>query len=130
MPGGCRPETGSAAASKAEQRNTARIPDVLIRCGEHPRVVCEVVSQSEIKDWRARDLKRQHLQAAEGCQVIVEFFQDDYAAHVYRLTDAGSWVFEVLGGADAVLRLDDPEICLPLSDIYVFAALPRPGSED
>jgi Uma2 family endonuclease len=44
---GCRAESGSGAVPKRQQRNTARIPDAMIRCGEHPRVVFEVVSPSE-----------------------------------------------------------------------------------
>ncbi len=126
MPGGCRPETGSAAAPRSAQSSTARIPDVMVRCGEHPRVVFEVVSPSEIRDWRARDLKRQHLQAVEGVEEIVELFQDDFAAHVYRRAAGGAWVFEALGGPEAVLRLESIALLLPLADIYAFAALPRP----
>src|SRR3954447_15287970 len=33
----CRSESGSAATPKTKQRNTARIPDLTIRCGELPR---------------------------------------------------------------------------------------------
>src|SRR5689334_20551660 len=62
-PDGCRPEVGSGAVPRSEQRNTARIPDVTIRCGERPRVVFEVVSPSEIRDWRGWDRKRRDLQA-------------------------------------------------------------------
>ncbi|MEO8714226.1 MAG: Uma2 family endonuclease, partial [Acetobacteraceae bacterium] len=54
---GCRPETGSGAAPKTQQRSTARIPDATIRCGDLPRVVFEVVSPSELRAWRARDRK-------------------------------------------------------------------------
>jgi Uma2 family endonuclease len=86
MPRGCRPETGSAATPRSAQRNTARIPDLVIRCGEHPKVSFEVVFPSEIRDWRGRNLKRQHMQAVEGMREIVELFQEDYAVHVYRLS--------------------------------------------
>lgn len=121
-PAGCRGETGSAATPRTGQRNTARIPDLLIRCGEHPRVAFEIVSPSEIRDWRGRDLKRQHLQAVEGLEEIVELFQDDYACHVYRRDAAsGRWTFEALGGADAVLRLESVGVELPLSAIYALA---------
>jgi Uma2 family endonuclease len=123
MPGGCRPESGSGATPRTKQRNTARIPDLLIRCGEHPRVAFEVVSQSEIRDWRGRDLKRQHLQAVEGMQEIVELFQDDHAVHVYRLAADGAWTFEAAGGPDAVLRLDSIGISVTLREIYVFAEI-------
>lgn len=128
-PGGCRPEIGSAAAPRARQRNTARIPDVSVRCGEHPKVVSEVVSPSEIRDWRGRDLKRQHLQAVEGVQEIMELCKDDHAAHVYRLLPGGSWVFEAIGGDDAVLRLECIRVELPLAEVYAFADLP-PAVED
>ena len=127
MPGGCRPEAGSAATPRSAQRNTARIPDLIVRCGEHSRVAFEVVSPSEIRDWRARDQKRQHLQAVEGMREIVELFQEDYAVHVYRLAAGGTtWTFEALGGAEAVLALESVEVSIPLSEIYAFAAFAQP----
>lgn len=58
---GARPEAGSGAISRTRQRNTARIPDAMVRCGEHPRVLFEVVSPSDIEAWRARDRR-----AADG----------------------------------------------------------------
>lgn len=119
-PNGCRPESGSAVIPKTIRRNTARIPDVMIRCGEHPRVSFEVISPSELRNWRGRDLKLQHVQAVEGVQEIVELFQEDFAAHVYRLTSDG-WIFETLGGPDAILRLTSVGLEMPLSEIYQFA---------
>ncbi len=127
-PNGCRPESGSAAIPKTVRRNTARIPDVMIRCGEHPRVSFEVVSPSEIRDWRGRDLKLQHVQAVEGVQEIVELFQEGFAAHIYRVTPAG-WIFEILGGPDAILRLTSVGIEMPLSEIYQFADIAEAAPE-
>jgi Uma2 family endonuclease len=129
LPAGCRPESGSAATPSSLQRNTARIPDAMIRCGAFPRVAFEVVSPSEIRDWRGRDLKRKHLQAVEGIEAIVELFQDDFAAHVYRLSPTGTWEFEALGGPDALLSLDMVQISIPLSEIYELADLPRESSQ-
>ena len=126
----CRGETGSAATPRTEQRNTARIPDLIIRCGEHPRVAFEVVSPSEIRDWRGRDRKREHLQAVEGMQEIVELFQDDYACHVYRReTASGRWSFEALGGAEAILRLESVGAAISLSEIYALASMPDREAE-
>jgi Uma2 family endonuclease len=51
----CRVEIGSGAAPRSQQRATARIPDVLIRCGIDPRVVFEVVSPSELRRMRERE---------------------------------------------------------------------------
>lgn len=122
----CRGETGSAAVPRTEQRNTARIPDLQIRCGEHPRVAFEIVSPSEIRDWRRRDRKRKDLQAVEGMQEIVELYQDDYACHIYRLDPAsGRWTFEAISGAEAMLRVESLGIELALSDIYATASLPE-----
>ena len=128
---GCRPEAGSAATPSTEQRNTARIPDVQVRCGDHPRVAFEVVSPSEIRDWRARDRKRKDLQAVDGVQEIVELFQDDYACHVYRRDASGRWTFEAPDGADAVLRLESVgrNIELRLADIYSYATMPERDQE-
>ena len=130
LPSRCRPEAGSAAAPKTKQRNTARIPDVIVRCGELPTIAFEIVSPSEIRDWRGRDLKRRHVQAVEGIREIVEIYQDDYAAHVYRARPDGTWLFESLGGAGDVLRLGSIGVAVPLPEIYAFVALPRgPASE-
>ncbi len=118
----CRPEMGSAATPLAKQRNTARIPDVTIRCGEHPRVLFEVISPSEVRNWRGRDRKRRDLQQIEGVAEIVELFQDDYAAHIYRLMpgDPAAWTFEAAGGADASIRLASVDLELALAEIYAF----------
>jgi hypothetical protein len=64
--GGCRTEVGSGTAPKREQRNTARIPDVTIRCGEHPRVIFEIISPSELRHWRDRDRKLADLQDVQS----------------------------------------------------------------
>ncbi len=122
---GCRPETGSGAAPRQQQRATARIPDVTIRCGEHPRVVFEVVSPSELKDWRARDRKRADLQDVEGVAEIVEIYQDEMAVHVYRKAAEGLWSFEALGGSPARLTLKSVDVSVELAEIYEFA---RPQS--
>ncbi len=129
-PGGCRPEIGSGAAPKAAQRNTARIPDVMVRWGQHPRVVFEVISPHELRDWQGRDLKLRHLQALEGIQEFVELFQDDFAAHVYRLAPDGAWTFETLGGPEAELRLDSIALRVKLSEIYIFAEIPPADPAD
>lgn len=125
---GCRPESGSGAVPRTRQRNTARIPDAGIRCGEHLRVVFEVVSPSEIRAWRARDRKRGDLQIVEGVEEIVELYQDEMAAHIYRRNADESWSFNVAGGAEANLDLRSVGISVPLAEIYEFALLPeRPG---
>ncbi len=124
LPGGCRPEIGSGAVPKSAQRNNARIPDAMVRCGQHPRVVFDVVSPHEMRDWRGHDQKRRHLQAIEGVQEIAELSQDDYAIDIYRLASGGAWTFEAVDEADGVLRLDSLGADLPLSDIYAFAEFP------
>ena len=71
----------------------------------------------------------QHLQAVEGVREVVEIYQDDYAAHVYRLMAGGSWAFEALGGEDAVLRLESLGIEVPLAEICALVSLPRPSDD-
>ncbi len=100
----------------------------MIRCDGHPKVAFEVVSVSDIQDWRALDLKRQHMQAVEGMREVVELFQEDHAAHVYRLSADGAWTFEALGGAEAVLRLESAGVSVPLADIYAFAVFTQPDA--
>ena len=101
----------------------------MVRCGQHPRVAFEVVSPSEIRGWRDRDLKRMHMQAVEGIEELVEVYQDDYAIHIYRHLPGGAWSFEALGGRDARLRLESLGLALPLAEIYAFVDLPDTQAE-
>ncbi|MEJ0017104.1 MAG: Uma2 family endonuclease [Acetobacteraceae bacterium] len=127
-PDGCRPESGSGAVPRSAQRATARIPDALIRCGEHPRVMFEVISPSELRNWTARDAKRRDLQAVEGAQEIVELYQAERACHIYRRQPDGLWSFEAHNGPGAVLHLHSVALALPLEEIYAFADLPDAGN--
>ena len=113
----CRSEIGSGAVPQYEQRDTARIPDAMIRCGEHPRVLFEVVSPSELQHKRQWDQKRSDLQAVEGVQEIVEIYQDEMLAHVYRRQDA-NWTFESIAGPDAKIGLRSVGISVPLATLY------------
>lgn len=126
---GCRPEIGSGAAPKTQQRSTARIPDATIRCNDLPRVVFEVVSPSELRAWRARDRKRSDLQDVEGVAEIVELYQDEMAAHAYRHEVDGTWSFTAIGGADTALKLRSVALEVPLAEIYEFADLPGRSGE-
>jgi Uma2 family endonuclease len=129
-PDRCRPESGSGAVPRSAQRATARIPDAMIRCGGHPRVMFEVISPSELRNWSERDAKRRDLQAVEGAQEIVELYQAERACHVYRRLPDGTWSFEALGGPDAALRLPSVGLEVPLSEIYAFAEIPEPGADE
>lgn len=128
-PDGCRPEAGSGAAPRKQQRPTARIPDATIRCSELPRVLFEVVSPSELRAWRARDRKRDDLQNVEGVGEIVELYQDEIAAHIYRREPDGTWSFDAVGGAEAVLDLRSVGIKMPMDEVYEFAVLPEHSGE-
>jgi Uma2 family endonuclease len=125
-PDGCRPEIGSGAAPRQQQRPTARIPDATIRCGDLPRVVFEVVSPSELRAWHARDRKRRDLQEVEGVVEIVEIHQDEPAIHVYRSEAAGTWSFEAVDGMASTLSLRGVALSIPLAEIYEFA-MPEDG---
>jgi Uma2 family endonuclease len=113
----CRSEIGSGAAPQYERRDTARIPDATIRCGQLPRVVFEVISPSELSHKRQWDQKRADLQAVEGVQEIIEIFQDELLAHAYRKREAG-WIFESISGPEAVLTLPSVGIEVPLAALY------------
>jgi Uma2 family endonuclease len=120
---GCRPEAGSRAAPRTQQRATARIPDATVRCGDLPRVVFDVVSPSELRAWRAGNQRRRHLQDVAGVQEIVEIYQDEASVHVYRHEDGGQWSFDAIDGLDAVLHLRSVGLDIPLSEIYEFVSL-------
>ena len=120
---GCRAETGSGAAPKGQQRNTVRIPDVMIRCGDLPRVVFEIVSPSELRAWRARNRKRRDEQEVDGVQEIIEIYQAEASAHVYRRGDDGTWRFEAIDGFDAMLDIRSVGVEIPLSEVYEAVSL-------
>lgn len=88
----------------------------------------EVVSPSELRAWRARDRKRDDLQDVQGVAEIVELYQDEMAAHVYRREPDG-WSFDAVGGAEGVLDLRSVGIEVPMAEIYEFAVLPEHSGE-
>jgi Uma2 family endonuclease len=113
----CRSEVGSGVASQYEQRDTAPIPDAMIRCGKLPRVLFEVVSPLELRHKRQWDQKRSDLQGVEGVQDIVEIFQDEMLAHAYRRQGV-NWTFESIAGSDAAIDLRSVGITVPLAALY------------
>ena len=127
--GNCRAESGSGAVPKRQQRNTARIPDAMIRCGEHPRVVFEVVSPSELRAWKARNRRRRDEQDTEGVEEIVELYQAEASAHIYRRGSDGRWSFDAIDGLDAVLALRSVGLEIPLSELYETVELTADGEE-
>lgn len=120
----CRSEVGSGAVPRYERRDTARIPDAMIRCGKLPRVVFEVISPWELQHKRDWDQKRADLQAVEGVQEIIEIFQDEILLHAYRRRGT-EWTFESIAGAEAALTLPSVGITVPLASIYE-RVLPAP----
>jgi Uma2 family endonuclease len=120
---GCRPEAGSGAAPRKQQRPTARIPDAMVRCGDLPRVVFDVVSPSELRAWRARNQRRRHLQDIEGVAEIVEIYQDEAAIHIYRREESGQWSFDAVDGLESSLSLNSVGLSIPLAEIYEFVAI-------
>ena len=124
----CWPEVGSGAVPRYEQRDTARIPDAMIRCGKHPRVMFDVVSPSELHPKRERDLRRSDLQAVEGVQEIVEIYQDEMLAHAYRRQEPG-WVFQSIAGAEAEIGLPSVGIGVKLAALYLRVELAASGEQ-
>jgi Uma2 family endonuclease len=116
---GCFPESGSGASPENQQQANARIPDVMIRCGGLPRVLFEVLSPSELKRWRERDRKRLDEQDIAGVEEIIEIYQSEPAIHIYR-RGSGHWVFEPVGGLEAVLELRSVDLTIPLVEIYRY----------
>ncbi len=113
----CRSEVGSGAVPRYERRDTARIPDATIRCGQLPRVLFEVISPSELQHKRQWDQKRADLQAVEGVAEIIEIFQDEMLVHAWR-RQGDIWVFESIVGSDASIALSSVGIAIPLAVLY------------
>jgi hypothetical protein len=122
----CWPEVGSGAVPRHEQRDTARIPDAMIRRGKHPRVMVDVVSPSELHCKRDRDLRRSDLQAVAGVQEIAEIYQDEMRAHACRRQEAG-WPFQSIAGAQAEIALPGVGIGVPLEALYLRVELAAPA---
>ena len=119
-PRGCRPEAGSGAVPTRQQRDTARIPDLMIRCGDQPVVVFEIVSPSELRARNAPDRKRRDLMDTASIVEIVEVYQD-FAAHIYR-RQPDAWTFALVEGAEATVHLESVAIELPLAESFEFVA--------
>ena len=114
----CRVEFATGAVPRDQQRPTARIPDILVRCDRLPRILFEVISPSELRDWRGRNRKRRDEQDVEGVQEIVEIYQSQPSVHLYRKGAEGEWVFEAVDEMEGVLTLRSIGIDLPLAEIY------------
>jgi Uma2 family endonuclease len=121
--GGCRFESGSGAAPAKQPRATAKIPDGMVRCGQHPRVTFEVVSPSELMTIRKRDRRRGHLQNIEGVQEVVEIYQHVPAVHIYRRQEDGRWEFAPVNGLESVMELKSMDMSVALAEVYETVAL-------
>jgi len=125
---GCFPEAGSGAAPEDQQQANARIPDVMIRCGGLPRVLFEVLSPSELKKWRERDRKRLDEQDIAGVEEVIEIYQSEPAIHIYR-RESGNWVFEPVGGLEAMLELRSVALTIPIAETYRYIDFDREQAE-
>lgn len=99
----------------------------MIRCGDQPRVVFEIVSPSDLGHRKTWDRRRRDLQDVEGVLEVVELFQDG-TAHVYRRRH-GDWVFAFLDGLEATLTLESVGLSISLSEIYEFVDIPPDDAE-
>jgi Uma2 family endonuclease len=115
---GCYVETGSAVIPRRKTRNTARVPDALVRCKGFPRVTFEIVSPSELRHVRDRDKRREDVKQVEGVAQIIEIYQHTMAAHVHIRMEAGGWDFIPVSGSDASLDLPSLGISIPLIALY------------
>lgn len=118
----CRPESGSGAVPKAQQRNTARIPDAMVRCGQNPRVIFEIASPSDLEHPKTWTRRLRDLQAVEGVQELVVIYQDG-SATLYRNT-GDAWTYELIDRLDASIRLASVDLDLPMAEIYEFVEIP------
>lgn len=125
----CILEIGSGATPLDEQRATARIPDLLIRCDGQPRVLFEVVSPSELRTRRARDRRRRDQQEIGTVEEIIEIYQDEPSVHLYRRSRDGIWAFEAFADLDATVRLTSIDLDLPLAEIYKGIGFDDPPDE-
>ncbi|MGI4748981.1 MAG: hypothetical protein ACRYGI_18320 [Janthinobacterium lividum] len=61
-------------------------------------------------------------------QEIVEIYQDEMAAHIYRRETYETWSFTAIDGAGATLGLRSIGLEIPLAEIYEFALLAQAAS--
>ncbi len=98
----------NAATPDREQRNTARVPDALVRYKGLLRVMFEVASPSELQRLKERDGKRQDVKEVESVAEIVEIYQHAMAVHVHSRIAGDLWSFSSINGADKSLAVVDP----------------------
>jgi hypothetical protein len=51
--------------------------------------------------------------------LIIEIYQSEPAMHIYR-RGSGHWVFEPVGGLEAMLELRSVALTIPLAEIYRY----------
>ena len=137
--GPCRP-FNSDTKVRIRQESHLRLyyPDAMIVCRQNrqgesfqdePAVIFEVVSDStrRIDEGEKRDA---YLTIPTlGVYVVLE--QDAPAALVYeRRKDAPGFTRRVVSGKDAVLRLEEVDVEVPLSEIYDGVEFPVDGERD
>ena len=130
--GPCR-SLGSDQRFHVEQTGMYTYPDVTVRCrdaGDEPRqpVIIEVLSASTESDDRGR--KFFHVQQDPGVRHYVLISQRERRVEHFRRVDTDRWDLQILTGEDAVLRLDDPEVELPLAEIFQGVEVEQSDDED
>ena len=104
-------------------------PDASVICGRplaaekrkdvatNPTVLIEVLSESTAAYDRGP--KFFSYQTIPSLQEYVLLWQDEQRAEVYRRSGESSWLYTLLDGNEATLRLDSVRVELALSDLYL-----------
>ena len=117
----CRPHGSNL---KIEVMGRVRYPDAYVTCGTYQRdskfghdpvVIFEVLSDDDPN----RDLveKNQEYRATPSVQRYVVLEQTSAAALVFARKGT-EWISEIVAGADAILRLPEIGIEIPLTELY------------
>jgi Uma2 family endonuclease len=96
-------------------------PDVMLVCGPQigayqtqPVLVAEVLSESSVS--RDRNKKFAAYKTLDSLCTYLILSQTAVEIEVYRRTTG--WTEEIYRGGESIIRLDHPELALPLREIY------------
>ena len=119
---GCRVFVADVGLRLGEsQHSNKAYPDVMVVCNPQPEtyqsnavLIAEVLSDNSVSRDRRKKFKAYTAQASVQNYLILS--QSAVEIEVYRRTNA--WSEEIFRGAEAVIELAQPELRLPLREIY------------
>jgi Uma2 family endonuclease len=93
----------------------------------NPIILIEVASPST-KDYD-RGFKWERYREIESLQHYITVAQDKVLVERHQRTESGKWIFEEYRELSSTLALENPEIAIPIADIYADVDFTAPSTE-